>query len=114
MRVAAEIGSPGWMVTAQAAPSGESLAATPDWRMLGIGLALVACAAALGFVAGERLTRPLRRLLKAEGETDGESDAPHMWIGEFAALSDVFAGHRRSAGLMMAGAGPISRGSRRD
>ena len=105
MRVAAEIGSPGWLVTAQAVPSGESLAAAPDWRMLGMGLALVACAAALGFVAGERLTRPLRRLLKGEGETDAESTAPHMWIGEFAALSDVFAGHRRSAGLMMAGAG---------
>ncbi|WCS25522.1 response regulator [Methylobacterium sp. NMS14P] len=106
MRVAAEIGSPGWLVTAQAVPSGASLAAAPDWRMLGVGLALVACAAALGFVAGERLTRPLRRLLKGEGETAGdESDAPRTWIGEFAALSDVFAGHRRSAGLMMAGAG---------
>lgn len=105
MRLAAEIGSPGWLVTAQAVPSGASLAASPDWRMLGVGLALILCAAALGFVAGERLTRPLRRLLRGESETAGETEAPRTWIGEFAALSDVFAGHRRSAGLQMAGAG---------
>ncbi|MGU3464395.1 response regulator [Methylobacterium sp. C33D] len=106
MRVAADIGSPGWLVTAQAVPSGAARAAAPDWRMLGIGLALVACAGGLGFVAGERLTRPLRRLLKTKGEDAGdETEAPRTWIGEFAALSDVFAGHRRSAGLMMAGAG---------
>lgn len=106
MRVAAEIGSPGWLVTAQAVPSGAARTAPPDWRMLGIGLVLVACAAALGYVAGERLTRPLRRLMKGEGGTAaGESEAPLPWIGEFAALSDVLAGHRRSAGLMMAGAG---------
>ncbi|MEE7449129.1 response regulator [Methylobacterium radiotolerans] len=107
MRVAAEIGSPGWLVTAQAVPTGASPAAGADWRMLGIGLALVACAAALGFVAGERLTRPLRRLLKGAGAdaTAGDSDAPRTWIGEFAALADVLAGHRRSTGLLMAGAG---------
>lgn len=107
MRVAAEIGSPGWLVTAQVVPSGVPPAPSPDWRMLGIGLALVACAAALGFVGGQRLTRPLRRLLKGlgEGETADESGGPRTWIGEFAALSDVLAGHRRSAGLLMAGAG---------
>ncbi|QEE41262.1 MULTISPECIES: response regulator [unclassified Methylobacterium] len=101
MRAAAEIGSPGWLVTAQAVPSGASLAGSPDWRMPGIGLALVACAAALGFVAGTRLTRPLRRLLT--GEEADEAVGARTWIGEFAALSDAFAGQRRSTGLLVAG-----------
>lgn len=39
-------------MTAQAVPSGAARTAPPDWRMLGIGLVLVACAAALGYVAG--------------------------------------------------------------
>jgi len=107
MRAAAEIGSPGWLVTAQAAPSGEPLTGSPNWRMLGFGLALVACAAALGFVAGKRLTRPLRQLLKGEEAvgTAGESAGSETWIGEFAALAEVMDGHRRSTGLQMARAG---------
>lgn len=98
-----ELGSPGWVVTASAPPTA-AVAGLPDGRVLGLALAVVGAAAALGYALGGRAAQPLQRLAAGEAGPDEPAVSP---VREIAALTEAVAGRSQSreAALALAGTG---------
>ncbi|KMO42659.1 response regulator receiver protein [Methylobacterium variabile] len=101
-----DLASPGWIVTA-VAPEVPARPSGPDARLVGLGLALVLAAAALGYVLGGRVSARLRRLAD-EAAIPGEAasdDAPASRMHEIAVISGSVRDRTRSADALLAGAG---------
>ncbi len=92
-----DLANPGWLVTGYASAANRA-GTGPGGRVLGLGLALVLAAAALGWMLGGRAARPLQRL--ADGSAGGE--APASAVREIAALTGSLHDRGRSADTRLA------------
>jgi two-component system cell cycle sensor histidine kinase/response regulator CckA len=103
MRGDRDLASPGWMVTAQSARPSAAPIGVPSGGALSLGLALVLCAAGLGYALAGRAARPLIRLAEPP-EQEGEA-APGSRVREFDALTRSVLGRARRSETVLAGAG---------
>ncbi|AWN34411.1 response regulator [Methylobacterium radiodurans] len=92
-----DLANPGWLVTGYG-PVAERTGSAPDGRVLGLGLALVLAAGALGWMLGGRAARPLARLADAPAG----SEAPVSAVREIAALTGSLHDRARSADTRLA------------